>query len=222
MPVPKQPAPRDNQKARTRMALVEAATNLTRGGGKPTVAEAAEAAKISRATAYRYFPTQESLLVEISRVNPATAPVEEWLSTLQGGEPDERLRSLLGRFNRIALDEEATMRTALRTYIDISLQARAAGETMKVREGRRTRWLDEVLVDVRRQLTPSQWKRLRNALSLTLGIESMVVMKDVCHCTDAEALATLKWSALALLRAALAEARARPTTSAARKGKSRP
>src|SRR3954468_7958156 len=42
MPLPDQPAPRENQKARTRDALVGAATELLRKGGAPTVAEAAE------------------------------------------------------------------------------------------------------------------------------------------------------------------------------------
>jgi AcrR family transcriptional regulator len=206
MPLPDQPAPRENQKARTRDALVGAATELLRKGGAPTVAEAAERAKVSRATAYRYFPTQEALLVEISRVNPSAAPIDEWLATLGNEEPEDRLSQLVTRFNRIALDDQVTMRTALRTYLDTWLQARGKpGAPAAVREGRRMRWLDEALAPIRKQLRPAQWKRLRSGLALTLGIEPMVVMKDVCHCTDDEALASLEWTALALLRAALAE-----------------
>ena len=51
---------RANQKERTRAALVDAAKALVRAGAPPTVAEAAERARVSRATAYRYFPTQDS------------------------------------------------------------------------------------------------------------------------------------------------------------------
>ena len=55
---------RASQKRRTRMALVAAARDLvTRGGQPPTVGEAAEEASVSRTTAYRYFPTQKSLLL---------------------------------------------------------------------------------------------------------------------------------------------------------------
>jgi AcrR family transcriptional regulator len=37
-----------------------------RNGQQPTVTDAAEAAGISRATAYRYFPSQEMLWVEVA------------------------------------------------------------------------------------------------------------------------------------------------------------
>jgi AcrR family transcriptional regulator len=206
MPVANQPASRENQKARTRQALVAAATELLRSGGAPTVAEAAGHAKVSRATAYRYFPTQESLLVEVSRVNPVAAPVEEWLAKLEEPDPEARISQLVTRFNRIAVQEEVTLRTALRSYLDTWLQSRGKPDTPAVREGRRMRWLDEALAPVRKQLKPAQWKRLRNGLALTLGIEPMVIMKDVCHCTNEEAVASLEWAAVSLLRAALEEA----------------
>ena len=53
-----------NAKRRTRKALLEAAAQLVRGGVKPSLEEVAEAALVSRATAYRYFPSVEALLRE--------------------------------------------------------------------------------------------------------------------------------------------------------------
>jgi AcrR family transcriptional regulator len=41
------------------------------------VAEAAERALVSRATAYRYFPTQESLLLDVANVEALLKPVED-------------------------------------------------------------------------------------------------------------------------------------------------
>lgn len=208
MNVPTQADPRANQKERTRRALVDAAAELLRRGAPPTVAEAAEHARVSRATAYRYFPTQESLLVEISQVSPAAAPIEEWLAAMvEDAAPDERLHELSVRANRMVLAEQVLMRTGLRVYLDTWLESQRSGAAApSVREGRRMRWLDEALAPVRAQLRPAQWKRLRAALALTLGVEAMVVMKDVCHATDEEALATLEWAARALLRAGLDEA----------------
>ena len=53
---------RINQKRRTRVALKEAAAEFVRLGVTPTVAQVAEAALVSKSTAYRYFPSQEALL----------------------------------------------------------------------------------------------------------------------------------------------------------------
>ena len=55
---------RVQQKGRTRQALLSAAVQLVTSGARPTVAEVADAASVSRRTAYRYFPTQEQMLVE--------------------------------------------------------------------------------------------------------------------------------------------------------------
>ncbi len=202
--------PRANQKERTRAALVTAASELLRrGAAPPTVAEAAEAAKVSRATAYRYFPTQEALLVEVAALGPMMAPVEAALAALPpGGDPEARLLRLLDAFNPVLFADQATMRTALRVYLDTWFENRRAGdESPAVREGRRTRWLDEALAPARRGMPARQWRRLRAALSLTLGSEALIVMKDVCRLGDEEALAVLRWAAAALLRAGLDEAR---------------
>lgn len=210
MKISTQPDPRANQKERTRAALVTAAAEMLREGESPSVAVAAERAKVSRATAYRYFPTQDALMVEVAAVNPAIAPVEatlEMLATVKDASPEERLGRLLHSFIPIVQAEEVTMRTALRAYLDTWLESRRQGTAAPaVREGRRMRWLDQALAPVRQQLPPAQWRRLRGALSLVLGIEAVVVMKDVCRASDEESLATLEWAALALLQAGLAGA----------------
>src|SRR5690242_20110483 len=57
---------RGNQRLRTRKDLIAAAAHLMREGRKPSLEEVAEAALVSRATAYRYFPNVEALLAEAS------------------------------------------------------------------------------------------------------------------------------------------------------------
>src|SRR4051812_36899767 len=57
-------AGRPNQRQRTRKDLLQAAARLMREGRAPTLDEIAETALVSRATAYRYFPGVEPLLVE--------------------------------------------------------------------------------------------------------------------------------------------------------------
>src|SRR3712207_8674657 len=51
-----------NVRRRTRRAMIEAAARLVREGASPSVTEVADEAGGSRATAFRYLPTRETLL----------------------------------------------------------------------------------------------------------------------------------------------------------------
>jgi hypothetical protein len=64
------------------------------------------------------------------------------------------------------------------------------------------RWLDRVLEPLD-DMPEDRRRRLDAALALTLGMDSLAVMKDVCGLDDEEALAVLRWAATALLRAGL-------------------
>src|SRR5690606_31279398 len=69
---------RPNQRSRTRKDLLQAAARLVKQGRKPTVEEVAAEALVSRATAYRYFPSIEALLTE-AELDVAVPPPEEVL-----------------------------------------------------------------------------------------------------------------------------------------------
>lgn len=197
--------PRANQKARTRAAIVAAAQELQRQGTAPTIEQAAEHARVSRATAYRYFPTKEALLVELSEVTHP-AGVETLLANLASDDVEERLGLLVDTFNGIALDEEEHYRAFTRVSLDTWLRGRRNGEDAPVvREGRRMRWLETVLAPLN-GLPPERQRRLQAALALTLGGEAIITMKDVCRLDNDETRAVLRWAAEALLRAALQEA----------------
>ena len=199
--------PRANQKARTRAAIVEAAQRLRDETAEtPTVADAARLAGVSRATAYRYFPTRESLEVEVADITPSVVATETALAGLSTDDVEARLLALLDAFNPVILAEEEHYRRALWVYQDTWLRShKNAEEAPAVREGRRMRWLDRVLEPIA-AMPDDRRERLRAALALTLGGDSMVVMKDVCGLDDDEALGVLRWTAVAILRAALAEA----------------
>jgi AcrR family transcriptional regulator len=203
---------RINQKARTRAAIIQAAKQLQEEGATPTVEDTAARAQVSRATAYRYFPSQEALLVELGEVIPSVVRVDEMLTELDGDDVQERLLKLLDTFGRTVLKEEVHYRRALRVYQDTWLRnRRGATQAMPVvREGRRMRWLDKVLEPVE-GLSDAQRRRLQAALALTLGIDSVAIMKDVCRLDDDQALAVLSWAAQAILRAGLEEGRGAST-----------
>jgi AcrR family transcriptional regulator len=198
--------PRANQKARTRAAIVAAAQELQREGTAPTIDQAAERARVSRATAYRYFPTKEALLIELSEMTDASsAPLEALLASLKTDDIEERLLRLIDTFDGIVLAEEEHFRTFTRVSLDTWLRGRRNGEDAPVvREGRRMRWLEAVLAPLD-ELPAERKRRLQAALALTLGGEAIITMKDVCRLDNDETLAVLRWAATALLRAAVQE-----------------
>ncbi len=214
--------PRANQKARTRAAIVAAAQELQREGAAPTIEQAAERARVSRATAYRYFPTKEALLIELSEFTHP-APIEALLANFTTDDVEERLILLIDTFDGFLLAEEEHVRTFTRVSLDTWLRGRRNGEEAPVvREGRRMRWLETVLAPLD-ELPPERKHRLQAALALTLGGEAIITMKDVCRLDNDETLAILRWAATALLRAALQQAPASglngPSTPRKRNGR---
>src|SRR6476619_5587828 len=105
---------RTAQKMRTRTALVEAARALIANGVTPTVEDAAAAASIARTTAYRYFPNQRDLLV-------AAYPEIHLRSLLGANPPDNveaRVELVVGEYLRVVVDNEVSLRAALRLALD--------------------------------------------------------------------------------------------------------
>jgi AcrR family transcriptional regulator len=175
-----------------------------REGKPPTVAEAAERALVSRATAYRYFPSQESLLLDVARVEPLMKPVEDLVASFPTNDAAQRLSALVGTMMPALLSDEALIRTGERVYMDTWLANQRDGNHTPVRAGRRMRYIDEVLRPLGERLSETGRQRLRCALALTLGTEALIAMKDSAGLDDDEEIvATLEWAAGALLRAAL-------------------
>ncbi len=185
------------QKQRTRQALIDAARVLVTQGAAPTVEGAAEHAGISRTTAYRYFPNQRSLLVA---AHPETV-ASSLLSPDVSDDPGERLRDVVERFTELISDTEQQQRTMLR----LSLEPDAERAALPLRQGRAIGWIEEALEPLRGRLPGDQVHRLALAVRSATGIEALVWLTDVAGLPRDEALALMRWSARALLRATLSE-----------------
>ncbi len=188
------------QKQRTRLALVGSARDLVaRGGRTPTVAEAAEAASISRTTAYRYFPTQKSLLLAAHPEIEATSMLPADI----GEDPEERLEAAVRGFLAMVLDTELQQRTMLR----LSLESDAATPELPLRQGRAIGWFTEALAPLLPRLGDEGVRRLAVAVRAVAGIESLVWLVDVAGTPKDEAVEQMVWSAIALHRRAVARDR---------------
>lgn len=187
---------RADQKRRTRAALVQAARDLVAHGVTPTVAAAADAASVSRAAAYRYFPNQRVLLVA---AHPETA-ARSMLGADPSPDPAERLDAVVTAFTALIVETETAQRAMLRLSLD-DLKTRDA---LPLRQGRAIAWIDEAFEPIRDRLTPEGVHALALAVRSAVGIEALVWLTDIGGLTRAEAVESMRWSAQALLRAALA------------------
>lgn len=196
MSIPYEQTGRSPQKARTKAALVAATRELLARGVTPTVEQAAEAASISRTTAYRYFPNQRLLLIsahpEVQRRSllPASPPADL----------DARLALVVDEFIGITLDTEQQLRATLRVSLDPDTTRR---EKLLLRGGRAIGWIEDALAPLEERKSEAEVHRLAVAIRSAVGIESLVWLTDVAGLSREEAAGVMRWSAAAMLRAAL-------------------
>jgi AcrR family transcriptional regulator len=193
MKVPYQQTGRVQQKTRTREALLAATRALLATGVTPTVEEAAAQASVSRTTAYRYFPTQQDLLV-------AAYPEIGKESVLGEDPPDElnaRFEVVFAEMARQLTENEIPLRAMLR----LSLETPSKRGELLLRRGRRRVWLADALSPLRKRLTPPAFDRLVLAIAATTGIEAFIWLTDMAGLSAEEALKIMRFSAQTLLDA---------------------
>jgi AcrR family transcriptional regulator len=189
---------RTDQKRRTREALVIAARELVAKGESPTVEAAAEAASISRTTAYRYFPSQHALLAAAHPETMAT-------SLLPDDAPDDvesRLDMVVGAITRMVVRTETQQRTMLRLSLEADREERAR---LPLRQGRAIKWLEEALAPLRPKLGEAGVRRLAIAVRSAIGIEAFAWLTDVAGLSRNDATELMRWSARAMLQTAVAD-----------------
>lgn len=189
---------RTRQKTRTRDLLLDATRALLATGRVPRVEEAAVAASVARATAYRYYPNQQALLV-------AALPELTAASLLGDEPPDEaeaRLELVVDAISAQAVEHEAALRTMLRLSLEHGAGNR---DDLAFRKGRRVTWIGEALAPLRARLARRDFDRLVHAIAAAVGVDALVWLTDIAGLSRAQAVDVMRWSSRALLRAALAE-----------------
>ena len=188
--------------ARTQRLLIEEAMKLLGHGGLVTVAEVAAAAGVSRATAYRYFPSRSRLIDAI--MDESLGPVRRFESREQDGSA--RVRDLFERTFPLFKEFEPQMRAALQLSLEHwALERAGVLREEQFKRGNRKLILARNAQPLRRQLGAREYERLLKALSLVYGIEPYVILKDMWGSSNREVNAITCWVADAVIEKSLRE-----------------
>jgi AcrR family transcriptional regulator len=194
---------RTRQKQRTRRDLLATASRLIAEGQRPTVTEVADAAGVSRRTAYRYFPAQQKMLVEaaLEGVRPEVeAAIRAAPPGRTAAEMEQRLDALVRAVQELAVLNEHRLRTMIHLTV---LEKPPLGT--RARGGRRIEWIELAVAPLKPRLGRAAYARLVSALALIVGIEALVVLRDLRGLSEAQAIQASQWMARAVLHEAMRE-----------------
>ena len=196
---PPTPPTRSVQLARWTLLLETAMSMLRTRGHLPSVAEVAAAAKVPRATAYRYFPSRSALLTAV--IDTSLGPVRGFASETPSGRT--RVRELFvetfPRFKEFEAELRAAAQVALEQW---ALERAGLLEEEPYRRGHRVRILEHAIAPLASTLPPAVRARLHHALSVVYGIEPFIILKDIWSLPTREIEKTALWMADALIDAA--------------------
>ena len=192
---------RANQKRRTRQALMDAAIALRDEGRSPTFAEVAERALVSRATAYRYFSSLEALISETA-TERGLVPLEHiWRP---GDDPADGISRASREMMKLMLDDEIGLHVMERSFMAVWLDNDAGARPP--RPGRRMKFIVPIVEALKGELSSAARRRLAHALSMVMGSEAALAIRDIGGASVDEALAAAAWAARALVNQARIDA----------------
>ena len=191
--------------ARTHALLLTTAMDVIRDGHVPSIAELAMRARVSRATAYRYFPSRSVLITAV--VDRSLAPVRSWQSKKTDGPARviEMFTKTFPSFKEFEPQLRAAVQLSLEQW---ALERAGLLEEEPYRRGHRVGILSHAVQPLEGQLKPRTLDKLKKALSIVYGIEPHIVLKDIWGSSDREVESVALWMADALVCAALREAAA--------------
>jgi AcrR family transcriptional regulator len=201
---------REQQRRRTRKAIVDATIGLLALGSTPSVGEIADAAQVSRRTVYLHFPSLEHLLLDATAGALSRSSVDAALAAPDlPDDPEARVEVLV---RAVCADAVATMDLG-RRLIQLGLAPRAPGQADQPRRGyRRISWIDQALAPARSRLEPDHYDQLVTALTVVVGWEAIIALQDIRNLAPQDQEDILVWTARTLVRTALDAPDLLPTT----------
>jgi hypothetical protein len=139
----------------------------------------------------------------------ATHPEVEARSLLGEDPPEDpqaRLELAVEVLTRRTVETEPELRAMLRLALDPDPEHRGQ---LPLRRGRAIGWLEDALAPLRDQMPAPTLRRLVLAIRSACGIEALVWLTDIAGLSREEAAEVMRWSALALLQATVAQTSAK-------------
>ena len=190
---------RVKQRQRTHDDIIAAAIELLRSGATPSMAEIAEAARVSRRTLYLHFPTLDQLLTDAKIGLLSKQAVDAELELVDpGGDVEKRVTVMI---DAIIENARATLPLG-RSLIKLTIDTPALPDTPR-RGYRRVAWIEKALAPLRPELPAREFERLVSALAMVIGWEGLIVLADIRALAPTDQQKTIVWTARAILRAAL-------------------
>ena len=190
-----------NQKARTTEAILSAAVEIMREGCEPTVPEAAERARVSFATAYRYFTSAVELQNEASaELLDFVTSRDEYGPAIEaaGDDVHARLETLVRTLGWRMLTDQAPFRQQVKAGHERWFANQQIGaDTVDVRPGRRTPFIRQALEPLQGHMADPDLERLVAALVVGFGSEAATSLTYVARLPPDASLevmvATCRW-----------------------------
>ncbi|MEV1246643.1 TetR/AcrR family transcriptional regulator [Nonomuraea sp. NPDC050022] len=196
---------REAQRRRTRKAIVDAAVRLSAIGVTPSIDEIAAAADVSRRTIYMHFPTLDHLLIDATAGALNEPPVEAALADpALANDPVARVDALIRTLLEYSPQSLPLGRRLIRLTVDPAPNDAQERATPR-RTRRRVEWLEQACEPLRSTLSEERFQRLISALTIVVGWEAQIALRDVRGLDPQAEQEAITWAARALVEAAIKE-----------------
>ncbi len=188
---------RKKQKHKTRDRILASAQNLLAEGKEFTLEDVAKETDISRATIYRYFSNIDILASEAG-LDLNTKTSNEILEDVREFNTKEAILEIQNYYNDLALENEPGFRKYLSATLNVP-------NDKKTRGARRKSTLELLFQKKGIQLSEDEKEKVSNIATVLMGIEALVVTKDVCRLNDQSSKDLLNWGLEHILNSVIAE-----------------
>ena len=181
---------RINQKLETRNKILNSAQYFLNRGLEFTLEDIAKECGISRATVYRYYSNIEILVNEAAFNIQAENP-DKIVENIKEDSLEDRILYIQNYYNTLAIEHESAFRKYLSSVI--------TSNPSEIKRGaRRNKTLQLAFENT--SIDNKESEKLINLLTILMGIEPLIVTKDVVGLNNKQSMEIMKWGVQLILK----------------------